>query len=188
MRMESEFDITCKFKEAIREKTFGFSNKHNSDGIDITRYRDGIRMISELTKKSIGDLEDLCHLEEDEEREITDARISVGNILFEYSFPLTEDVEFDEEGGWWKVFSLIGGKIGDIDKLENIKEEKMKKTIDLLYEIINLGFTQEDALAGIDAALDVELDERRELKEEWISEELYNDMLFGFICTKEGNE
>lgn len=61
----------------------------------------------------------------------------------------------------------------------------MKKTIDLLNEVVALGFNREDALADIDASLDAELEERKPLMEEEISDELYEDILFGFKCEKE---
>lgn len=61
----------------------------------------------------------------------------------------------------------------------------MKKTIDLLNEVVALGFNREDALADIDASLDEELEERKPLMEEEISDELYEDILFGFKCEKE---
>ena len=61
----------------------------------------------------------------------------------------------------------------------------MKKTIDLLNEVVALGFDREDALADIDASLDAELEERKPLMEEEISDELYNDILFGFKCEVE---
>ena len=58
----------------------------------------------------------------------------------------------------------------------------MKKTIDLLNEVVAMGFDREDALADIDASLDAELEERKPLMEEEISDELYEDILFGFKC------
>ena len=61
----------------------------------------------------------------------------------------------------------------------------MKKTIDLLNEVVALGFDREDALADIDASLDAELEERKPLAEEEISDELYNNILFGFKCEVE---
>lgn len=61
----------------------------------------------------------------------------------------------------------------------------MKKTIDLLNEVVALGFDRGDALADIDASLDAELEERKPLMEEEISDELYEDILFGFKCEKE---
>lgn len=79
----------------------------------------------------------------------------------------------------------------------------MKKTIDLLNEVIAMGFSKEEALESIDAALnheaaskaglsDGELCEidiqklRKPLKEEEIPEELYEDILNGFLCEMEG--
>lgn len=59
------------------------------------------------------------------------------------------------------------------------------KTIDLLNEVVALGFDREDALADIDASLDAELEERKPLEEEEISDELYEDILFGFKCEEE---
>lgn len=61
----------------------------------------------------------------------------------------------------------------------------MKKTIDLLNEVVALGFDREDALADIDASLDAELEDRKPLMEEEISDELYEDILFGFKCEVE---
>lgn len=61
----------------------------------------------------------------------------------------------------------------------------MKKTIDLLNEVVALGFDREEALADIDASLDAELEERKPLMEEEISDELYEDILFGFKCEEE---
>lgn len=49
------------------------------------------------------------------------------------------------------------------------------KTIELLNKVVGLGFNREKALADIDASL------------EEISEELANDILFGFECEKENN-
>ena len=62
----------------------------------------------------------------------------------------------------------------------------MKKTIELLNEVVEMGFNREDALADIDASLDAELEERKPLMEEEISDELYNTILEGFKCEKEG--
>ena len=61
----------------------------------------------------------------------------------------------------------------------------MKKTIELLNEVVEMGFNREDALADIDASLAEELKERKPLMEEEISDELYNDILFGFKCEVE---
>lgn len=63
----------------------------------------------------------------------------------------------------------------------------MKKTIDLLNEVVAMGFDREQALADIDASLDSELEERKPLMEEEIPEILYNDILEGFRADKEMN-
>ena len=58
------------------------------------------------------------------------------------------------------------------------------KTIELLNKAIELGFNREKALADIDASLDdaIGVENRKALAEEEISEELANDILFGFKC------
>lgn len=61
----------------------------------------------------------------------------------------------------------------------------MKKTIDLLNEIVAMGFGRERALTDIDASLDEELTERKPLMEEEIPDQLYEDILFGFRCEAE---
>nr|DAW62327.1 MAG TPA: hypothetical protein [Caudoviricetes sp.] len=63
----------------------------------------------------------------------------------------------------------------------------MKKTIDLLNEVVAMGFGREQALTDIDASLDSELEERKPLMEEEIPEILYNDILEGFRADKEMN-
>lgn len=63
----------------------------------------------------------------------------------------------------------------------------MKKTIDLLNEVVAMGFNREQALVDIDASLDAELEERKPLMEEEIPESLYNDILEGFRADKEMN-
>lgn len=63
----------------------------------------------------------------------------------------------------------------------------MKKTIDLLNEVVAMGFNREQALTDIDASLDAELEERQPLMEEEIPESLYNDILEGFRADKEMN-
>ena len=71
----------------------------------------------------------------------------------------------------------------------------MKKTLDLLYEVMELGYDREDALRKIDACLDPILgidedtcDRPVPLSEEEIEDELYNDILDGFKAEKEMNE
>ena len=61
----------------------------------------------------------------------------------------------------------------------------MKKTIDLLEEAVKMGFSREKALRDIDVSLDEELEERKPLMEEEISDQLYEDILFGFRCEAE---
>lgn len=63
------------------------------------------------------------------------------------------------------------------------------KTIELLNKVVGLGFGREKALADIDASLDeiIGAENRKPIAEEEISEELANDILFGFECEKENN-
>ena len=63
----------------------------------------------------------------------------------------------------------------------------MKKTIDLLNEVVAMGFGREQALTDIDASLDSELEERQPLMDEEIPESLYNNILEGFRTDKEMN-
>lgn len=65
----------------------------------------------------------------------------------------------------------------------------MKKTIDLLNEAVAMGFSRERALSDIDASLDEELgsENRTDLPSEEISDQLYEDILFGFKCEAEAN-
>ena len=58
----------------------------------------------------------------------------------------------------------------------------MRKTMDLVNEVVALGFDREEALVGIDASLDemIGFENRKPIKEEEISDEVYNDILFGF--------
>ena len=66
----------------------------------------------------------------------------------------------------------------------------MKKTIDLLNEVVAMGFSRERALSDIDASLDEELgsENRTDLPIEEISDQLYEDILFGFKCEAEANQ
>ena len=58
----------------------------------------------------------------------------------------------------------------------------MRKTVDLLNEVVALGVSKERALEDIDASLDeiIGYENRQELAEETISDELYEDILDGF--------
>jgi hypothetical protein len=60
------------------------------------------------------------------------------------------------------------------------------RTLDLLNKVVKLGFDREKALADIDASLDeiIGAENRKSITEEEISEELANDILFGFECEK----
>ena len=66
-------------------------------------------------------------------------------------------------------------------------EKDMKKTINLLNEVVKMGFSREKALRDIDASLDEELrtENRKPLMEEEIPDQLYEDILFGFRCEAE---
>ena len=63
------------------------------------------------------------------------------------------------------------------------------KTIELLDKVVELGFSREKVLADIDASLDeaIGAENRKPITEEEVSEELANDILFGFECEKENN-
>lgn len=65
----------------------------------------------------------------------------------------------------------------------------MRKTIDLLNEVVAMGFSRERALSDIDASLDEELgfENRTDLPDEKIPDQLYEDILFGFKCEAEAN-
>lgn len=58
------------------------------------------------------------------------------------------------------------------------------KTIELLNKVVELGFSREKAFDDIDASLDeiIGAENRKPITEEEISEELSNDILFGFEC------
>ena len=70
-------------------------------------------------------------------------------------------------------------------ELKEKEKESMKKTIELLNEVVAMGFSREKALRDIDASLDEELAERKPLMEEEIPDQLYEDILFGFRCEAE---
>lgn len=63
------------------------------------------------------------------------------------------------------------------------------RTLDLLNKVVKLGFDREKALADIDMSLDeiIGAENRKPITEEEVSEELANDILFGFECEKENN-
>ena len=66
----------------------------------------------------------------------------------------------------------------------------MKTTLDLLNEVVEMGFNRAEALESIDASLDnvIGFENRKEIRDEELSDELYDDILFGFKCEIEENE
>lgn len=70
--------------------------------------------------------------------------------------------------------------------IRKVEKVKKMKTIELLNKVVKLGFDREKALADIDASLDevIGAENRKPIAEEEISEELANDILFGFECEK----
>ena len=78
--------------------------------------------------------------------------------------------------------------IGFVRKRKHLCNKKrrtlLKKTKDLINEIVAMGFAKEEALKQIDASLDELLgfEKRKELIDEEISEEIYENILFGFQC------
>ena len=60
--------------------------------------------------------------------------------------------------------------------------------MDLLNEIVTMGFSKEEALKQIDASLDelFDFENRKELAEEEINDDLYEIILFGFQYKLEG--
>jgi hypothetical protein len=73
--------------------------------------------------------------------------------------------------------------------IRKVEKVKKMKTIELLDKVVEFGFSREKALADIDASLDevIGAENRKPITEEEISEELANDILFGFECEKENN-
>lgn len=73
--------------------------------------------------------------------------------------------------------------------IRKVEKVKKMKTIELLNKAVKLEFDREKALADIDASLDeaIGVENRKPIAEEEISEELANDILFGFKCEKESN-
>ena len=71
--------------------------------------------------------------------------------------------------------------------IRKVEKVKKMKTIELLNKVVKLGFDREKALADIDASLDeiIGVENRKPITEEEISEELADDILFGFECEKE---
>lgn len=66
-----------------------------------------------------------------------------------------------------------------------------RTTVDLLDEIMDLGFSHDEALEGIDASLDPLYDNpkaRPMMKEEFIPDDLYSSILSGFQTEAQENE
>lgn len=63
----------------------------------------------------------------------------------------------------------------------------MRTTLDLLNEVVHLGFEREEALRSIDAALDDEfgIENRKHIDEEYLDDYLYETILSSFKCEKE---
>lgn len=63
-----------------------------------------------------------------------------------------------------------------------------RTTLDLLNDVVAMGFDREEALESIDASLDevFGFENRKEIRDERLSDELYNDILDGFKCEVEG--
>lgn len=63
----------------------------------------------------------------------------------------------------------------------------MKTTLDLLNKVTEMGFDREKALEDIDKSLDEEFgyENRKPIDEEVLSDELYENIVFGFECEKE---
>lgn len=60
----------------------------------------------------------------------------------------------------------------------------MKTTLELLNEVVELGFNKDEALESIDMALDDEFGykNRKPIEKEQISDELYETILDSFKC------
>lgn len=57
----------------------------------------------------------------------------------------------------------------------------MKTTYELVNEITSLGFNREKVLFDIDACLDSLFDERKPIKEEYLSDALYEEILLTYM-------
>ena len=57
----------------------------------------------------------------------------------------------------------------------------MKTTYDLVNEITNLGFNREKVLFDVDACLDSIFNERKPIKEEYLSDDLYEEILLTYM-------
>lgn len=59
----------------------------------------------------------------------------------------------------------------------------MKKTIDLLQEVVKMGYNRDQALKDIDGCLDqiIGYENRESLESETISDDVYDDIYNGFL-------
>lgn len=57
----------------------------------------------------------------------------------------------------------------------------MKTTYDLVNEITNLGFNREKVLFDVDVCLDSIFNERKPIKEEYLSDDLYEEILLTYM-------
>lgn len=95
--------------------------------------------------------------------------------------------KYDSEHYFWEIEDNTL-RISYTEEILKKEGKEIKKTIDLLNEVVEMGFDREQALADIDASLDAELEERKPLMEEEIPESLYNDILDGFVQAKEADQ
>lgn len=61
------------------------------------------------------------------------------------------------------------------------------KVTKLITKLENMGYKREDIISEIDSALDSLNVERKELSKETISDEIANDIIYGFIAESEMN-
>lgn len=112
---KKEFEVADSFKDYINGKTFGFSQKHDSDDAEIVRFGNGVKKIEELTGKKINEFKKSEYTDDG----LTDTQFVYGNIIFEYTTPAdSEDFEGD---GWWKVWDYSNKELNELDS-DNITE------------------------------------------------------------------
>lgn len=97
-----------------------------------------------------------------------------GTLVIVEEFAL-EYCECDEEGEFVE---------GSNFELAEERESDMKTTLQLLDEVEAMGFDREKALEDIDVCLDEMFgyENRKYLEEEYLTDKLYNELLFGFQC------
>lgn len=64
----------------------------------------------------------------------------------------------------------------------------MKRTKELINEVVAMGFDYDEALSGVDASLDYSLgfENRKPIDDEFITEDLYDEIIDGFEYVIEG--